>query len=81
MGVIELLDGFYIEVDPLNYTLKQRYSGSTRDGGERAAIIEELADVQIMVWQLQYFLGAIGEIEKEIDRKLARQMHRITQGE
>lgn len=36
MGVIELLDGFYIEVDPLNYTLKQRYSGSTRDGGERA---------------------------------------------
>ena len=77
MGVIELLDGFYIEVDPLNYTLKQRYSGSTRDGGERAAIIEELADVQIMVWQLQYFLGAIGEIEKEIDRKLARQMKRI----
>lgn len=35
MGVVELLDGYYIEIDPLNYTLKQKYSGSTRTGGER----------------------------------------------
>lgn len=35
MGVVELLDGYYIEIDPLNYTLKQKYSGSTRTGEER----------------------------------------------
>lgn len=60
---------------------QRKFAGSKRaeyqDSPERSAIIEELADVQIMVWQLQYFLGAIGEIEKEIDRKLARQMKRI----
>ena len=35
MGVVELQDGYYIEIDQLNYTLKQKYSGSTRTGEER----------------------------------------------
>lgn len=60
---------------------QRKYAGSNdpeyRDSPERSAIIEELADVQIMVWQLQYFLGALGDIEKEIHRKLERQMKRI----
>ena len=37
MGIIELMDGYFIEVDPLNYTLKQRYKGKSRDGSEKDA--------------------------------------------
>lgn len=29
---IELINGYYIEVDALNYTLRQRYEGKTKDG-------------------------------------------------
>lgn len=29
---IELVDGYFIEVDELNHTLKQRYQGETKDG-------------------------------------------------
>lgn len=29
---INLINGYYIEVDPLNYTLKQKYKGTTKDG-------------------------------------------------
>lgn len=38
MGTIELLDGYYIEIDPLNYTLKQRYQGMSRDGCRKDAV-------------------------------------------
>ena len=29
---IELINGYYIEVDALNYTLRQKYEGKTKDG-------------------------------------------------
>lgn len=32
---IELINGYYIEVDELNHTLKQRYTGKTKDGQEK----------------------------------------------
>lgn len=35
MGTIELFDGYFVEIDPLNYTLKQRYKGKTASGAER----------------------------------------------
>ena len=38
MGIIELLNGFYIELDSLNYTLKQRYKGVSKDGSEKEAV-------------------------------------------
>lgn len=38
MGTVELLNGYYIEIDPLNYTLKQRYKGSTKEGAEREGV-------------------------------------------
>lgn len=34
---IELIDGYFIEVDELNHTLKQRYQGETRDGEKKDA--------------------------------------------
>ena len=35
---IKLQDGYFIEVDPLNYTLRQRYSGKTKDGEEKESV-------------------------------------------
>lgn len=37
MTVIELRDGYFIEVDEMNSTLKQRYQGKTRDGQAKEA--------------------------------------------
>lgn len=34
---IELIDGYFIEVDELNHTLKQRYQGDTKDGKKKSA--------------------------------------------
>lgn len=38
MGIIELMDGFFVEIDPLNYTLKRKYTGKTRDGTDKDAV-------------------------------------------
>lgn len=35
MTTINLTNGYFIEIDDLNYTLKQRYKGKTKDGEER----------------------------------------------
>ena len=35
---IELINGYYIEVDALNYTLKQRYIGETKDGQPKDSV-------------------------------------------
>lgn len=34
---IELLDDYFIEVDEMNHTLKQRYTGKTKDKKEKQA--------------------------------------------
>lgn len=44
---------------------------------ERNHIVEEIADVEIMLSQLKYFLGADEEVEQEIEKKLERQIQRI----
>lgn len=33
--VVELQDGYFVESDSLNYTLRQRYAGQDKDGGIR----------------------------------------------
>lgn len=38
MSTIELTNGYFIEVDELNHTLKQRYKGTTKDGKEKEGI-------------------------------------------
>ena len=35
MTKIELREGYFIEVDEMNATLKQRYTGKKKDGGEK----------------------------------------------
>ena len=35
MTTITLTNGYYIEIDPLNYTLRQKYTGETKSGEKR----------------------------------------------
>lgn len=40
-------------------------------------LVEELADVQIMIWQMGFLLSADADIESMIEEKLDRQMGRM----
>lgn len=40
-------------------------------------MVEEIADVQIMLWQILYLLGAQDKVEPIIERKVNRQLERI----
>lgn len=37
MTTITLKNGYYMEVDPLNYTLRQKYTGETKSGEKKEA--------------------------------------------
>ena len=37
MTTINLKNGYYIEIDPLNYTLRQKYTGETKSGEKKDA--------------------------------------------
>ena len=37
MTTITLKNGYYIEIDPLNYTLRQKYTGETKSGQKKDA--------------------------------------------
>ena len=47
------------------------------DCPERDHIIEEIADLEIMLSQLKYLLNADEKVEQEIEKKLDRQIQRI----
>jgi hypothetical protein len=47
---------------------------------EQTAIVEEIADVKIMVAQLEYLLSAEGDVDEVIEQKLDRQLKRIENG-
>lgn len=38
MTTIELKNGYYIEIDERNYTLRQRFTGKTKSGEEKESI-------------------------------------------
>ena len=38
MTTITLKYGYYIEIDPLNYTLRQKFKGQTREGQEKDSV-------------------------------------------
>ena len=44
-------------------------------------IIEEIADVEIMLSQIKYLLGCKYEVEQEKERKILRQLERIEKNE
>ena len=35
---VELQDGYFVEIDPLNHTLRQRYAGQDKDGNEKESV-------------------------------------------
>ena len=36
--VVELQDGYFVEIDSLNHTLRQRYAGQDKDGNEKESV-------------------------------------------
>lgn len=64
---IELINDYYIEVDELNHTLKQRHMGKDREGVEKECerIIGYFPDVQACVERL-FRLVALDETDKAV---------------
>lgn len=60
--------------------LKFRRS-NTKNEDLREAVIDEIADVSIMVAQLQIIFNCVAEVEDRIDFKINRQMERIREQE
>lgn len=62
---VTLAEGYYVEIDSLNYTLKQRYRGKTKDGlprnGERTigyyGNLRQCVESYIAVNQLDQLAG------------------------
>lgn len=53
---VNLMDGYFVEIDPLNYTLKQRYNGKDRDGNIRDG---------------ERFIGAYGNMNQCVESFMA----------
>lgn len=65
---IELINDYYIEVDELNHTLKQRYMGTDKKTGEKKPaerVIGYFPDVQACVERL-FRLVALDETDKAV---------------
>ena len=60
--------------------LKFRRSNA-KDSDLRDAVIDEIADVQIMLTQLGIIFNCVAEVEDRIDFKINRQMGRIKERE
>lgn len=60
--------------------LKFRRSNA-KDSDLRDAVIDEIADVQIMLTQLGIIFNCVAEVEERIDFKINRQMGRIKERE
>lgn len=75
MVEIELQDGYFIEIDPLNYTLRQRYSGKTKDGESKEAVrtygyygsIRQAVDRYITLSQLDFMEGMSIDLKEYVD--------------
>ncbi len=65
---IELINDYYIEVDELNHTLKQRYMGTDKKTGEKKPaerVIGYFPDVQACVERL-FRLVVLDETDKTV---------------
>lgn len=76
--LIEELSELIQAVCKHNRALTERSCRNQVDAMKKDAIIEEMADVTIMMCQLQHILG-IGnlDLDSKIERKLDRQIERI----
>ena len=75
MVEIKLQDGYFIEIDPLNYTLRQRYSGKTKDGELKESVrtygyygsIRQAVDRYITLSQLDFMDGMSVNLKEHVD--------------
>lgn len=66
MTTIELKSGYFIEIDPLNYTLKQKFTGKSKSGKEKESVRT---------------FGYYGNLSKAIERYIQLICMDITDGE
>lgn len=72
---IKLQDGYFIEVDPLNCALRQRYSGKTKDGESKESVrthgyygsIRQAVDRYITLSQLDFMDGMSIDLKEYVD--------------
>ena len=67
-------------------TIVETYGNDAQEDMEktaemREAVIDEIADVQIMLTQLEIIFNCVAEVEDRIDFKINRQMGRIKERE
>ena len=75
MTTITLKNGYYIEIDPLNYTLRQKYTGETKSGQKKEAFrtlghfgnIESVIRKYIELAQLDVLDGERMTLEEYVD--------------
>lgn len=72
--------GFFGVLQLILITLKLRRSDE-KTAETREAVIDEIADVQIMLSQLEIIFNCVAEVEDRIDFKINRQMGRIKERE
>ncbi len=61
--------------------LQKELTKALRQTPDKRHITEEMADVQIMLWQLSYILGTNTDMQTWIEQKLRRLNERIAQVE
>lgn len=72
---IKLQDGYFIDVDPLNCTLRQKYSGKTKDGESKESVrthgyygsIRQAVDRYITLSQLDFMDGMSIDLKEYVD--------------
>jgi len=63
-------------IQAINKLWRAKEIAGAKEAGDN--LVKEIADVQIMLWQMQYFAEIEGyETQEEINSKLDRQMQRI----
>lgn len=88
MVEIKLQDGYFIEIDPLNYTLRQRYSGKTKDGELKESVrthgyygsIRQAVDRYITLSQLDFMDGMSIDLKEYGRSHMARRAVQLLSG-
>lgn len=74
MTTINLKYGYYIEIDPLNYTLRKKFKGQTREGQEKDSVrcgyfgnIRSAIEKYLNLIQLEVMRDEVISIQQYVD--------------
>jgi NTP pyrophosphatase (non-canonical NTP hydrolase) len=68
------------ELSELQKAVIKYISADVRKPGDKESIIEEMADVEIMLEQIKYLFVCNNEVEEVKELKILRQLERIAKG-